>query len=136
GRGRLGVRRGFGNLARGIGAIVLGHRGKRAVGCGLGKVLRKQAAQYCGPRTAAAATHDAPDQEAVAAMHRTYEVEARSAGVAGLDTVDAVDAAEQVIVIGDGLAAETERGGREVAIIAREAILDGAAERRLVARRR
>ena len=100
----------------------------------LDKVFGEQAAHDGIARAAAAAAHDDADQEAVAAMHRGHEIEAGSAGVAGLDAVDAVDAAEQVIVIGDGLAAEAEGRGREIAIVAREAVLDRAAERGLVAR--
>ncbi len=76
------------------------------------------------------------DQMAVAAAHRGHEIEAGGAGVAGLDAVDALDAAEQVIVVADRLAVIVERRCREVAVVAREAILDGAAERRLIARRR
>lgn len=73
---------------------------------------------------------------AVAAAHRGHEVEAGGAGVAGLDAVHALDTAEQVIVVADLLAAPGERRGREIAIVAREALLDGAAERGLVARGR
>ena len=40
----------------------------------------------------------------------------------------------RLIVVADRMAAIIERGGREVAVIAREAILDRAAERRLIAR--
>ena len=63
------------------------------------------------------------------------EVEAGRAGVAGLDAVDALDAAEQVIMAVDGMAVEVEGFGREVAVIFREAVLDGAGENRLIARR-
>ncbi len=73
---------------------------------------------------------------AVAAPDRGHEVEARRAGVAGLDAVDAFDLAEQMIVIADRLAVVIEGHGREIAIVARKALLDGAAEDRLVARAR
>ena len=75
-----------------------------------------------------------PTRMAVAAAHRGHEIEAGGAGVAGLDAVDAFDVAEQVIVVADRLAVIVERRGREVAIVARETILDGAAKRRLIAR--
>ncbi|MHC2405926.1 hypothetical protein ACVMGC_010470 [Bradyrhizobium barranii subsp. barranii] len=57
-------------------------------------------------------------------------------GVAGLDAVDALDAAEQVVMVADRLSAPIERRGREITVVAREALLDGAAERGLVARGR
>ena len=82
---------------------------------------------------AAAAEHDG-DDVAVVAVHRGHEIEAGGAGVAGLDAVDAVDAAEQVIVIADRLAAEDEGPRREIAVVFRKALLDGAAEDGLVAR--
>ena len=56
-------------------------------------------------------------------MDRGHEVEARSAGVAGLDAVDAVDPAEQVIVVADDLAVVVELVGREIAEVLREALL-------------
>ena len=68
-------------------------------------------------------------------MHRGDEVEAGRAGVAGLDAVDAFDLAEQVIVVADRLAVIDEGRRREIVVVAREALLDGAAEQRLVARR-
>ena len=77
---------------------------------------------------AAAAEHDG-DEVAIAAVHRGDEVEAGRADVAGLDAVDAFDAPEQAIVVADRLAAEGERAGREILVIAREAFLDGAPER-------
>ncbi len=67
-------------------------------------------------------------------MHRRHQIESRGVDVAGLDAVDALDLSEQVIVVGDRLATEGERADREIFVIAREAFLDGAAERGLVAR--
>ena len=71
----------------------------------------------------------------VAAAHRAHEIEAGRTGVAGLDAVDAFDIAEQAIVVADRLAAIIEHGGREITVVARIAILDRAAEGRLIARR-
>src|ERR1051326_6199980 len=70
----------------------------------------------------------------VAAAHRGYEIEAGRARVAGLDAVDALDVAEQLVVIADGMTAINKNVGREVPVVAREAILYGAAKRRLIAR--
>ena len=80
-----------------------------------------------------AAEHDG-DHVAVAAPHRRHEIEAGRAGVAGLDPVDAFDAAEQLVVIAHRVAAIGEARRREIAVVARKAILDGAAERGLIAR--
>ena len=55
--------------------------------------------------------------------------------VAGLDSVDAVDAAEQMIVVADDLAVEIELGGREIMEVAREALLERAPEDRQIVRR-
>jgi len=71
---------------------------------------------------------------AVTPAHRCHEIETGGAGIAGLDAVDALDAAEQMIVVADRLAVIVERLGREVTVVARETVLDGAAERRLIAR--
>ena len=59
-------------------------------------------------------------------MDGVKEIESGSPGVAGPDSVDAVDAAEQVIVIADDLAFVVELRGREVAEIARETVLERA----------
>ena len=64
------------------------------------------------PRCAAAHHHG--DQRAAVAMHGRQEIEPGGPRVAGLDSVDAVDAAEQVIVIADDLAGVVELSGREV----------------------
>ena len=79
------------------------------------------------------AEHDRDDM-AIAAAQRRDEVEAGHAGIAGLDAVDALDAAEQLVVVAHRMAAVDEARGREIAVISREAVLDGAAERHLVAR--
>src|SRR5262245_40441520 len=68
------------------------------------------------------------------APHGSYASEARRAGVASLDAVDAVDAAEQPIVVADRLPAKRERLGLEVFVVSREALLDGSAQDRLIAR--
>ena len=103
-------------------------------GRGLVHVLGQQVAHDGVARSAAVATHHDADQMSVAAAYRGDQVEARGAGVAGLDAIDALDAAEQVVMVADGLAVVVEGLGREVAVIARKAVLDRAAEDRLVAR--
>jgi hypothetical protein len=70
----------------------------------------------------------------VAAPHGGHEVEARGADVASFDAVHALDLAEQAIVVAHRVAAIGEAVGREIAVVAREALLDRAAERDLVAR--
>ena len=117
------------------GRAILGDRSDRALGRAAFQMFGKQVAHDCIARAAgAAAEHDA-DQMAVAALDRGDEVEAGGAGETGLDAVDALDAAEQLVVIADRLAAIVEAVGREVPVVAREAVLDGAAERGLIARR-
>ncbi len=125
---------GFGDLGIGFRNAALGDRGDGAIGGALGEIFRKQVAHGGIARTAAAASEHHADQMAVAAAHRGHEIEAGGAGVAGLDAVDALDIAEQAVVIADRMATIDEARGGEVAIIAREAFLDRAAERRLIAR--
>ena len=67
---------------------------------------------------------------------RGQEVEARRVGEAGLDAVDALDAAEQPVVVADHLAGILERAGAEIAVELGEALLDRAPEDHEVARRR
>ena len=57
-------------------------------------------------RRAAAQHHR--DEMAGAAPHRGDEIEPEVAGVAGLDAVDALDLAEQVVVVAHGAAAIDE----------------------------
>src|SRR4030095_11354881 len=71
---------------------------------------------------------------AVAVAHRAHEIEAGRVGVAGLDAVNAFDAAKQAVVIANCIALVNKGRGAEVAIVTREAILDRAAERSLIAR--
>ena len=132
--GRAGAAVGFGDIGIGVGGIAFGDRGDRARGCALVEVFGEQIAHDGIARTAAAAAQHHADQMAVAAAHRGHEIEAGSAGVTGLDAVDAFDIAEQAVVVADRLAAIIEHAGREVTVVAREAILDRAAERRLIAR--
>ena len=80
-----------------------------------------------------AAEHDGDDALS-GTRSRCHDVEAGGVDVAGLDAVDAFDLAEQMIVIAHRLAAEIERARREVAVVGREALEDGAAEQRLIAR--
>ena len=71
---------------------------------------------------------------AVVAAHIDDDVEAGVVDIAGLHAVDAGDAAEQVIVIAQRLAAVLERPRGEIGEVVRKAVLDGAGEDRLVAR--
>ena len=93
------------------------------------KILSEQVAHDGIARAAAAAPHDHAHQMAVAPAHRCHEIEAGRAGVAGLDSVNALDGAEQMIVVADRMAAKGERHRRKVAIIAGKAVLNGAAKR-------
>src|SRR6266571_5086313 len=72
----------------------------------------------------------------VAAPHRGHEVEAGRFGVTGLDAVNSLDAAKQAIVVADRLAVVVENLRREIAVVARKAVLDGTTQRRLIPRRR
>ena len=81
------------------------------------------------------AAHDDADDKAAVAMHRRENVEAGGTGEPGLDTVEAFDRAEQMIVSAYLLAVIDEGFGREIFVEVRKAVLDGAAEQRLVARR-
>ncbi len=69
-------------------------------------MLAEQLAHARVAAAGAAAAHHDGDDVAVAAVHRGDEIEAGGADIAGLDAVDAFDAAEQPIVIADPLAAE------------------------------
>src|ERR1700722_17582269 len=86
------------------------------------------------PRSGAAA-HDDGDQRTTVTMDRGQKVEAGRSGVAGLDPVDAVDAAKQMIVTADDLAVEIELGGREIAEVTGKALLDRTSEDRQIMRR-
>ena len=83
----------------------------------------------------APAAHDDGDQRPSVAMDRGQEIEAGRPGVAGLDSVDAVDAAEQMVVIADDLAVIVELGGREIMEVARKPLLERAPEDGEVVRR-
>jgi hypothetical protein len=124
----------FRHIRIGIGRVALGDRSNGPGARGLVKVLGQQAAHDGVAGAAAAAAHHDADEVTIAAPQIGDEVEAGGARVAGLDAVDTFDAAEQVVVAMDGMAVEIERLGGEVAIIAREAVLDGPGQRRLVAR--
>ena len=125
---------GFGDVGIGFRNAAFGDRGNGAIGGAPCEIFRKQVAHGGIARTAAAASEHHADQMAVAAAHRGHEVETGGAGVAGLDAIDALDVAEQAVVIADRVATIDEARGGEVAIIAREPILDRTAERRLIAR--
>ena len=68
-------------------------------------------------------------------MHRCQQIEARGAGVAGFDAVDAFHPTEQMIVVADRLAGKFEGLGREIAEIARKSLLDRAPEKGQIAGR-
>ena len=73
------------------------------------------------------------DDAAVAALDRGQKVEARSPCIAGLDTVHALDPAQQVVVIGHAGAAIAELVGRKIGVIPGETLLNGPAEDREIA---
>ena len=81
----------------------------------------------------AAAAHDNGHEITIPAMHRSHQIESGGVDIAGLDAVDALDLSEQMVVVGDRLTPEGERADREIFVIAREAFLDGAPERGLIA---
>ena len=71
----------------------------------------------------------------IAATDRGDDVESGFVDIAGLDAVDTVDTAEQVIVVTHHFAAKREGPGRKIAVVFGKAILDRAAEKGHVARR-
>ena len=77
--------------------------------------------------------HHHANDVAIAALHRRHKVESGGTGITGLDAVHALDTAEQLVVVADRAAFVVERLGGEVAIVPREAVLNGAAERGLIA---
>src|SRR5271169_3625980 len=68
-------------------------------------------------------------------MNRGQKIEAGRSRVAGLNSIDAVDAAEEMIVAADDLAVEVELGGREITEVAREPLLERTSEDRQIMRR-
>src|SRR5215475_650372 len=68
------------------------------------------------------------------APDRGYEIETGRVNEPGLDAVNPFDSAEQMIVIGNLVTVPRERSRREIAIVARKALLNGASEHGLVAR--
>ena len=80
-----------------------------------------------------AAEHDGDDMAPVA-VNRGDQIEAGVVGVAGLDAVHALHAAEQMVVVAHRHAAVAEARQREIMVVLREALLDRAAEDRLIAR--
>ena len=120
----------------GIGRVALGDRGNGALASGFFHVVRKQVAHDGVARTAAPAAQHHADQVAVATAHRGYEIEAGRMRVTGLDAIDPFDLAQEAIMVADRLAVIVESGHREVAVISRKAILNGATQRGLIACRR
>ena len=81
-----------------------------------------------------AAAEDDRNDMMVGAAYRRDDVESGLVDVTGLDAVDAVDRAEQMVMVADRIAAIVERARGEIAIVIRKAILDRPAKRRLIAR--
>jgi hypothetical protein len=69
--------------------------------------------------------HDGDDVPPVA-LDVGHEVEARGAGVAGLDPVDAAHRPEQPVVVAVGGTAIGEAAGAEILVVGRETVLQGA----------
>ena len=84
-------------------------------------------------RARAAAEHH-HDQVAFVAVQVDRDVEAGGADEAGLDSVDAGDAAEQMVVVAHAVAVPHEMADREEVEVLRETILQRAGEDGLVAR--
>ena len=97
----------------------------------VGDQIRHDPVAPCG----GAPAHDDGEQRPSIAMDRGQEIETGPSRVAGLDSVDAVDAAEEMIVAADDLAVEVELGGREITEVAREALLERTSEDRQIMRR-
>jgi len=88
-------------------------------------------------RLAGAAAAENHGQEiTIVAMHRGHDIETGGRDIAGLDAVDAVDAAQRRLWLPIDSPRKLERAGREIFVIAREAFLDGAAQKGLIARGR
>ena len=131
------LRFGLGEIG-GVGAIlgrVLGDRKRRAaIGC-LGDMLLDEAGHDpVASGASRAAEHDRNDVPP-AAPDRRQQVEARSTGIAGLDSVHSGDAIEQMVVIVHRAAGEAEFMRRKIGVIAREALLDRPAEHGKIMRR-
>ena len=80
----------------------------------------------------APAQNDRDDVPAVP-LDRGQQIEARGAGVAGLDPVHALDAAEQVIVVAHRRAAIPELMRGEIAVIFRKTLLNRPSQDRQIA---
>ena len=76
----------------------------------------------------AGTTEDHGDDIVAITLDRGQKIEARSAGIAGLDSVHPLDAIEEVIVVLDRRAGIVEDMGGKIVIIAREALLDRRAQ--------
>ncbi len=98
-------------------------------------VLSDESGHHAVAGGGGAPAHDDGDDMMAVAPHRGQQIEAGRMGVAGFDAVDAANMAEQMIVIAVRLAAPDEGAGREIAVIARKAILDRAAEHGEIMRR-
>ena len=85
-------------------------------------------------RIGGAAAEHHRDEVTIVALDRGDDIEAGIMDVAGLDAVDAGNAAEQMIVVAHLLAAELESPRGEVAVILWKAVVDGSPDDGLVAR--
>jgi hypothetical protein len=84
------------------------HHRRGALDRGLGNLVADQIPHLCVAAAGAAAAHHHGDEVAIAAMNRRHQVEPRCVDVTGLDAVDAFDAAQQMVVVADRLAAEVK----------------------------
>ncbi len=108
---------------------------RRALGRSLRNMLLDQLAHTGVARAIRGAAHDDRDDVPFVTPHRGGQVVAGGVGVAGLDAVDAFDISEQVVVVADLGPAVLKGRRREISIIEREPVLNGAAQDGLVARR-
>ena len=116
--------------------VCLGDHRRRALDRRQRDLLGDEVAHTRVAARTAAAAHDHGHEITSAAVHGGHQIESRRADISGLDAVDAVHLPEQMVVVGNRLAAEGERADGEIFVVAREALLDGAPENGLIARGR
>ncbi len=125
GDGTLGARRAVLGSLRGhhhrIVAAAFGeHRGLAGAGEGAGQMLLDERGHLGVADAAGPAAEHYSHQVAVAGLGGCQEVEARGAGVAGLDAVHAVHAPEKAVVVAVVAAGVLEAAGLEIAPVAGE----------------
>ncbi|MBB3771127.1 hypothetical protein FHS55_001726 [Angulomicrobium tetraedrale] len=124
--------------------LVVGRQGRGGIhagdhlpaGIGAGQGVVEQLHHPVVARAGAGAAHHDRYDVVAFMLDAGQQVEARGCGIAGLDAIHALDPTEHAVVAGNGDAAIDEAAGGEIRVIAREALLDGAAESGEVARRR